>query len=108
MISLKGKIVNFNETFSGEITFEEKIKNIKRSKSIQEEDYIIPGFIDLHCHGGMNHDTMQGIVSIKKMSEFHLFSGTTTLLPTTWTNTFEKTFDALDGFNDFFLNNELK
>ena len=101
MISLRGKIVNFNETFSGEITFKEKIKNIKRLKSIQEEDYIIPGFIDLHCHGANGFDTMDGWNSIKKMSAYHLSHGTTSILPTTWTSTIEHTFNALKEFKNY-------
>jgi N-acetylglucosamine-6-phosphate deacetylase len=104
---ISGKIINHNESFLGEVVFDENFIEISKISSHDQEQIIIPGFIDLHCHGGMNHDTMQGIASIKKMSEFHLLSGTTTLLPTTWTNTFEKTFDALDGFNDIFLNNDL-
>jgi len=101
LISLKGKIVNFDETFSGEITFEEKIKNIIRSKSSQEEDYIIPGFIDLHCHGANGFDTMDGWSSIKKMSAYHLSKGTTSILPTTWTSTFDHTFNALKEFKNY-------
>ena len=39
---------------------------------------IIPGFIDLHCHGGNGFDTMDGLDSIIGLSEFHLKYGTTT------------------------------
>ena len=38
------------------------------------ENIIIPGFVDLHCHGGQGFDTMAGLSSIKKMSEYHLAS----------------------------------
>ena len=96
MISLKGKIVNFDETFNGEIIFNKKIDKIIRSKSIQNEDYIIPGFIDLHCHGANGFDTMDGWNAIKKMSAYHLSNGTTSILPTTWTSTIEHTFNALN------------
>ena len=33
--------------------------------------------------------------SIKKMTNYHLKKGTTSILPTTWTSTFEHTFNAL-------------
>ena len=105
MKKISGKIINYNESFLGELVFDEHFVNISKISSHDHEQIIIPGYIDLHCHGGMNYDTMQGISSIKKMSEFHLSYGTTTLLPTTWTNTFDKTFRALDGFNDIFLDN---
>ena len=105
MNKVSGKIINYNKSFLGEIIFKENFEEINNVKSLKEEQIIIPGFIDLHCHGAINHDTMQGISSIKKMSEFHLLNGTTTLLPTTWTNSFENTFKALDGFNETFLSN---
>ena len=95
MISLKGKIVNFDETFNGEIIFNKKIDKITRSKSIQNEDYIIPGFIDLHCHGANGFDTMDGWNSIKKMSAYHLSNGTTSILPTTWTSTIAVSYTHL-------------
>jgi len=101
LISLKGKIVNFDETFNGEIIFNKKIDKIIRSKSIQNEDYIIPGFIDLHCHGANGFDTMDGWNSIKKMSAYHLSNGTTSILPTTWTSTIEHTFNALKEFKNY-------
>ena len=101
MISLKGKIVNFDETFNGEIIFNKKIDKIIRSKSIQNEDYIIPGFIDLHCHGANGFDTMDGWNAIKKMSAYHLSNGTTSILPTTWTSTIEHTFNALKEFKNY-------
>ena len=101
MISLKGNIVNFNETFSGEISFNGKINKIIRSKSNNGDNYIIPGFIDLHCHGANGFDTMDGWESIQKMALYHLKNGTTSILPTTWTSTFDHTYSALKEFNNF-------
>ena len=109
MSSLKkvsGKIINHNEIFFGSISFDNKFQKIDRVKNSNINQYIIPGFVDLHCHGAINNDTMQGFKSIKKMSEFHLSKGTTTLLPTTLTNKFEDTFKALEGFNKFFLHED--
>ena len=99
MKNLKGKIVNHDNLFIGEITFEEKINNINKIESNDYDNYIIPGFIDLHCHGGNGFDTMEGIESIDKMASFQLSRGTTSLLATTWTSSFEHTYKALDGFN---------
>ncbi len=104
MISLKGNIINFDESFSGEIIFNEKINKVNRS-SVSTDNFIIPGFIDLHCHGANGFDTMDGWESIKKMSNYHLKKGTTSILPTTWTSTFEHTCKALKDFNNFKKNN---
>ena len=100
MISLKGNIINFDESFYGEILFNEKINKINKVKK-QSEDLIIPGFIDLHCHGANGFDTMDGWNSIKKMTNYHLKNGTTTILPTTWTSTLEHTFEALREFENY-------
>ena len=101
MISLKGNIVNYDETYSGEIIFDNKINKIIRSNSSKENNYIIPGFIDLHCHGGNGFDTMDGWKSIEKMASYHLSKGTTSILPTTWTSTFDHTYNALKEFNNY-------
>ena len=100
MISVKGNIVNFDETYSGEVIFNDKIDKIIRSKS-NENDYIIPGFVDLHCHGANGFDTMDGWESIQKMANYHLRNGTTSILPTTWTSTFNHTYNALKEFNNY-------
>ena len=108
MKNIKGKIINHNSSFYGEVNFDETIKGIKEIENNNIDNYIIPGFIDLHCHGGNGFDTMEGLNSIQKMSSYHLSKGTTTLLATTWTNTFENTFKALDGFNNLLsLNSNL-
>ncbi len=100
MISIKGNIINFDQSFSGEIIFDQKINKVNKL-NIQTDDFIIPGFIDLHCHGANGFDTMQGWDSIKKMTDYHLKKGTTSILPTTWTSTFEHTFNALKGFENY-------
>ena len=97
---ISGKIVNYNSSFNGTIFFDNEIQKIDSNKNIQSNNIIIPGFIDLHCHGGNGFDVMEGSDSIEKMSKYHLDHGTTSIMPTTWTNTFEDTKNALEGFND--------
>ena len=97
--TVSGKIINYNDSYSGEIIFDENILKINRIEEINSENYIIPGFVDLHCHGGGGFDTMDGINAIQKMSAYHLSKGTTSLLATTWTSSFEHTYTALKDFN---------
>ena len=66
MNSIKGKIINYNQSFNGEIFFNNKIEKIHKEEKINENYIILPGFIDLHCHGGGGFDTMDGYESIKK------------------------------------------
>lgn len=46
---------------------------------------VVPGFIDIHVHGGGGHDTMDGEAGVRGLARFHLQHGTTSLLPTTLT-----------------------
>ena len=102
---ITGKIVNYNSSFNGTMFFDNEIQKIETNTDIQSGNIIIPGFIDLHCHGGNGFDVMEGSDSIEKMSKYHLSHGTTSIMPTTWTNTFEETHNALEGFNDIYNKN---
>ena len=106
MKSISGKIVNHSSIFNGTIEFSKNIESVSKQKNLNTENIIIPGFVDLHCHGGKGFDTMAGLSSIKKMSEYHLAYGTTSLLPTTLTATLNDTVKALQGFNDFIDQNK--
>jgi N-acetylglucosamine-6-phosphate deacetylase len=46
---------------------------------------ILPGFIDLHVHGGGGHDTMDGGQAVAHIARMHARHGTTALLATTMT-----------------------
>ncbi len=96
---ISGKIINYNDSYSGEIIFDENIISINKIEDKNSKNYIIPGFVDLHCHGGGGFDTMDGVQAIQKMSSYHLSKGTTSLLATTWTSSFEHTYNALKDFN---------
>lgn len=45
-------------------------------------DYVSPGFIDLHTHGGAGSDFLKGREEVIKACNFHLKHGTTTIYPT--------------------------
>lgn len=61
--------------------------------------YLIPGFIDLHCHGGNGLEFMDASVEeMEEIAKFHLSHGTTTLLPTTLAANGEETERALRTF----------
>ncbi|MBV9988644.1 MAG: N-acetylglucosamine-6-phosphate deacetylase [Chitinophagaceae bacterium] len=51
-----------------------------------EGNYISPGFIDIHVHGGGGYDFMDGTPeAFLKIAELHAKHGTTAMLPTTLT-----------------------
>lgn len=48
--------------------------------------WIVPGFVDIHVHGGAGADYMDGTVeAVKTANRAHLRRGTTTIFPTTTT-----------------------
>ena len=59
--------------------------------------YIIPGFIDLHVHGGDGVDNTDGEAGIRKFIRFHASNGTVALAPTTATAPIEVIDRALAG-----------
>lgn len=64
--------------------------------------YLIPGFIDLHCHGGVGLDFIDcSVEEMEKLSSFHLRHGTTTMLATTLTAREEITENCLKTFAEY-------
>ena len=61
--------------------------------------YLIPGFIDLHCHGGNGLDFMDATPQeIEEISKFHLTHGTTTLYATTMTDSWDNIESSLRNY----------
>ena len=64
--------------------------------------YVVPGFIDLHCHGGNGLEFMDASVEeFAKIAQFHLAHGTTTMLATTLAASAVETDCALTNFQKF-------
>jgi N-acetylglucosamine-6-phosphate deacetylase len=58
---------------------------------------VLPGFVDVHVHGGAGHDTMDGEEGVLGLARFHARHGTTSLCPTTVTSDEELLARALRG-----------
>jgi N-acetylglucosamine-6-phosphate deacetylase len=59
-------------------------------------NYVSPGFIDLHVHGGGGYDFMDGTTeAFLNIAVTHLKHGTTAMMPTTLTSTKESIHDIL-------------
>lgn len=62
-----------------------------------QNNYISPGFIDIHTHGGGGHDFMDGTVeAFVGAARMHALHGTTAMVPTTLT---AETSDLLQTFS---------
>lgn len=68
-------------------------------------NYVVPGFIDIHCHGclglAFNGATEE---DVKTIASYHLSRGTTTLLATTSTSDMDEITDALQKLEDHIKN----
>lgn len=62
-------------------------------------NYIAPGFIDLHIHGGGGYDFMDGTEeAFLKIAKLHAKYGTTSMVPTTLTSEKEDLLKTLDNY----------
>lgn len=62
---------------------------------------LLPGFIDIHTHGGNGYDTMDGSVrSLEAMAQYYASHGVTSFLATTWSDTTENTLMALTAIHE--------
>ncbi|MBP8067624.1 MAG: N-acetylglucosamine-6-phosphate deacetylase, partial [Pedobacter sp.] len=69
-------------------------------------NYISPGFIDIHIHGGGGYDFMDGTEeAYLKIAEIHAKYGTTAMAPTTLTCAKEDLLKAIDLYKSAALKN---
>ncbi|THF68387.1 N-acetylglucosamine-6-phosphate deacetylase [Deinococcus sp. Arct2-2] len=84
---------------AGRLTFEATITAFEALPQAPDE-WIAPGFIDVHVHGGGGADVMDGPDGIRQMARFHAGHGTTALLATTITRPWEDVLQALRAVRD--------
>ena len=76
----------------GEIKIERgRISKITTRRSGGDPGYLVPGYVDIHVHGGGGADFMDGTAdAVRTVARTHLRHGTTTLFPTTTTGSPER------------------
>jgi N-acetylglucosamine-6-phosphate deacetylase len=102
---LAGRILTPQGWIDGVVRYDERIRAIEGRPCAaalpeQGENIILPGFIDLHVHGGGGADTMQGGNAITTMARLHARHGTTALLATTMTAPQAEISHALSALAD--------
>jgi len=102
--TLHGRILTPDGWVRGEISFDRRIRDIRAhaasaSPAHEQDDapLILPGFIDLHVHGGAGVDIMQGGDAAATVARAHARHGTTALLATTMTAHEDDIAAALHG-----------
>ena len=68
--------------------------------------WLVPGFVDLHCHGGGGFEFMDAEgEKIAKIADFHLSHGTTSMLATTLAASNTETLLAIDNISEYIKEN---
>ena len=58
---------------------------------------VMPGFVDIHCHGGGGHDVLENRLDVlAAIGNAHARFGTTSWLPTTWSVPREQLVEAIN------------
>ena len=101
---MKGNILTPNGWVHGELNLcattgatIESIDGLPVDPDLNADDYILPGFIDVHVHGGAGRDMMEGGDAPHVIAALHAKHGTTSLLATTMTAPPEDIERALDA-----------
>lgn len=92
---LQGRIVTETGVVDGTLTFGNAIERVEPGGG--GDTIIVPGFIDLHVHGGNAADVMEGADAVRTMAGLHGRHGTTTLLATTITAPPDEVIAGLSG-----------
>ncbi|MBD8531973.1 MULTISPECIES: N-acetylglucosamine-6-phosphate deacetylase [unclassified Massilia] len=85
---MNGNILTPGGWVHGTLRFGATVDTIEGDKvdpATNADDYILPGFIDLHVHGGAGRDMMEGGDAPHAIAALHARHGTTSLLATTMT-----------------------
>ena len=72
------------------------------------ENYLAPGFVDLHVHGALGRDTMEASVeAFRAICDYHASGGTTSLLLTTAAAPIKKLVEVLRAVRDWIVGAEV-
>jgi len=86
MRDLDGSILTPSGWCSGRVRFAERIAEVTgEAVDAPEPPFVVPGFVDLHVHGGGGADVMAGEAAVRTTARCHARHGTTALLATTVT-----------------------
>jgi N-acetylglucosamine-6-phosphate deacetylase len=81
LTEISGRIVRPGAVVPGTVEVDGPTILAVTERGHASDDIIVPGFVDLHCHGGGGHTFTQGdATAARAAAEFHLRHGTTTML----------------------------
>jgi N-acetylglucosamine-6-phosphate deacetylase len=95
--TIAGHILTPDGLMRGRLRCTAAIQTIEPAADAPAERFVLPGFIDLHVHGGDGADVMAGADAVRRMARYHARHGTTALLATTVTAPRPELLAALRG-----------
>lgn len=100
MATFTGRIVTPSGVVSGSLESDgEHIATISSAPVTHDAPWIVPGFVDMHVHGGGGHTMTTGVADeVRAAAAFHLSHGTTTLLASLVSSPFELMRKATIGY----------
>ncbi len=85
METVAGMVLTPDGWVRGRVRFAAAVQAVEPDPHAPEDRFVLPGFVDLHVHGGAGADCMDGAAAVRRMAAFHARHGTTALLATTVT-----------------------
>ena len=99
MTRISGRIVRPGAVVSGHVEIDGPTILAVTEEPHDGTDYVVPGFVDLHCHGGGGHRFTTGdAADARAAAAFHLRHGTTTMLASLVSSPFALMRDATAAF----------
>ncbi|RKP49231.1 N-acetylglucosamine-6-phosphate deacetylase [Trinickia fusca] len=101
---LNGNILTPDGWIHGTLEYENgritSLDGVRADPFTNGDPYVLPGFIDLHVHGGGGADVMEGGGAIEAIARTHARHGTTSLLATTMTAPRDELMAVVAGLGD--------
>jgi N-acetylglucosamine-6-phosphate deacetylase len=98
-VRIPGRIVRPGSVAPGHVEISGPAIISVSESTVDTTDYVVPGFVDLHCHGGGGRTFTTGdAASAASAAAFHLRHGTTTLLASLVSSPFSVMRDAVAAF----------
>lgn len=76
-----------------------QVIRVGRTKKVHDGHWIVPGFVDIHVHGGGGHTFTTGDATAARLAvDFHRRHGTTTMLASLVSSPYDLMVDATEAF----------
>ena len=99
MTEISGRIVRPGAVVGGTVEVDGPTILTVTERGPAGDDIIVPGFVDLHCHGGGGHTFTRGdAAAARAAAAFHLRHGTTTMLASLVSSPYELMRDATAAY----------